>query len=461
MPVQSRLGKSAFVAGAMVFVITMAACGSSSNNSSSKSTTTLAPGASTTTLPELKSYGQGVTSKTVKIGIALVDWSSIQQFINFNHGDEQKIDQVFIDDINKNGGIGGKQLIAVYQKYTPIGSAGPTQVCTTFTEDQKVFAVLGNIEDPSGAGQLCVAKQHKTIMIGHDLTAAEVNGANGLMSTPDIVAERRLNVLLALLKSENTLQGKTVAVLAEPTTKARINDTITPALKDMGVKQGTSAVLSITGTDTTLAQGQLNSFIERWKTEGVNAILISGADVVAKQFVEKIAKEMPGTLLMSDSTASAGSAGQDEVAAKANPNPYEGMLSANGLNDQQSFEEASMQKCIKTYEDATGQTVVAPKDLKPNAQGIRVQVYVAISDICRELTMFEQVAAKAGPYLNNQNWLNAENTIGPIQNMPGSQYASLNTGKYDADDAFALVAFKSSANDFVATTPIKNTPGNS
>jgi hypothetical protein len=137
------------------------------------------------------------------------------------------------------------------------------------------------------------------------------------------------------------------------------------------------------------------------------------------------------------------------------------MLTANGLNDQQSFEEASMQKCIKTYEDATGQKVVSPDDLKPNAQGIRVQVYVAISDICRELTMFEQVAAKAGTYLNNQNWLNAENTIGPIQNMPGSQYASLNTGKYDADDAFALAAFKSSANDFVATTPIQNTPGNS
>jgi ABC-type branched-subunit amino acid transport system substrate-binding protein len=457
MRAHSYLRRTLFVAGALVFVVAIAACGSSSKNSATKSTTTVAAGGTTTTLPELKVYGQGVTANSVKIGIALVDWKSIQQFINFNHGDEQAIDQVFIDNINKNGGIGGKKLVAVYQKYTPIGSAGPTQVCTSFTEDQKVFAVLGNIEDPSGAGQLCVAKQHKTILIGHDLTEKEINGATGLMSTPDIVDERRLDVLLSLLKSENTLQGKTVAVLAEPTTKSRINDTIKPALNDMGVKQGTPAVLSITGGDTTIAQGQLNSFIERWKTEGVNAVLITGPDVVAKQFVEKIAKEMPGTLMMTDSESSAATGGQDEVAAKTNPNPYEGMLSANGLTDQQGFEEANMQKCVKIYQDATGQQVVSPDDLKPNAQGYRVQVYVAISDICRELTMFEQLAAKAGPYLNNQNWVNAENTIGTIQNMPESQFASMKTGKYDADDAFALVSFKSTANDFVAVTQIKNT----
>ena len=37
-----------------------------------------------------------------------------------------------------------------------------------------MFAVLGNIEDPTGASQECVTKDHKTVMIGHDLTDPEL-----------------------------------------------------------------------------------------------------------------------------------------------------------------------------------------------------------------------------------------------------------------------------------------------
>jgi ABC-type branched-subunit amino acid transport system substrate-binding protein len=405
-----------------------------------------------------KTYGQGVTANSIKIGIALVDFAPIQSFIDFNHGDEEKIDKVFIDDINKNGGIDGKQISVVYKKYTPIGSTFPTQVCTSMTEDEKVFAILGNIEDPTGASQLCVSKTHHTILIGHDMTDAELKGANpqGLMLTPDITAERRLNVLLSLVKKQNTLQGKTAAILSETSSKARAESLIKPALQDMGVKQGTSAVLAISGTDTTAAQSQLDSFIERWKTEGVNAVFISGPDVVSKQFVSKLTTQLPGVLLLTDAESSAVGSAQDAVAAHVNPNPYEGMLTANGLTDQDAFVTPNFQKCVKTYEDATGEKVIAPKDLKPGPDGKRVQVFVAISDICRELTMFKQIAAKAGPYLNNENWVNAVNALGTVTDMPSSQYASLHTAKYDADDSFALSAFDSKVNDFKNISEIQD-----
>ena len=451
------LRRSVAVLSVIAFAAAAAACGSSSKSSSSSNTTA----SSGTTAPAVvdKSFGTGVTANSIKIGIAIVDFAPIQQFVDFNHGDEQKIDQVFIDNINKNGGIGGKKLDVVYQKYTPIGSTFPTQVCTKMTQDEKVFAVLGNIEDPTGASQLCVSKQNHTILIGHDMTDTELLGAapNGLMLTPDIAAERRLNVLLSLVKTQKTLDGKTVATLAETSTKGRISSVITPALKDMGVKTGTNAVLDVGGTtDTTAAQAQLDSFIERWKTEGVNAIIITGADVVANQFVTKLSKQMPGTLLLTDSTSSAAGSAQDNVAAHLNPNPYEGMLTANGLPDQQAFEEANLQKCVKEYETATGETVISPQDLKPGPDGKRVQVWVAISDICRELTMFQQIAAKVGPYLNNTNWVNAVNSLGAVKDLPSSQYASLKTGKYDADDSFALAKFESAKNDFVLISPIQN-----
>ncbi len=454
---RSAWSRRVVAATAAIAVLGAAACGSSSKGGGSATT---GGGGSTTTgapQPVNKTLGQGVTATTIKIGVALIDWQTIAQFIDFNHGDEVKTDQVFFDAINKAGGIGGRKIVAVYQKYKPIGSQDPTNVCTKFTEDDKVFAVLGNIEDSTGASQACVSKTHHTILIGHDMTAVELNSASpgGLMLTPDVAAERRLDVLLSLVSQRKTLQGKKVAVLAETATKGRIKSTIDPALKKMGVSEGTSAILNTgTSADTTAAQQQLDSFLERWKTENVNALIISGPDVVSKQFVEKIKKKNPSMLLLTDAESSALGAAQDEVTAHTTPNPYEGMLTANGLTDQQAFETPEMQACVKTYQDATGETVVAPQDLKPGKDGKRVQVYVAISDICRELTLFKAILAKVGPYVNNDNWVNAVNSLGAVTGEAGSQYASLHQGKYDADDTFALVAFDSTVKDFKAVSPM-------
>jgi hypothetical protein len=171
-------------------------------------------------------------------------------------------------------------------------------------------------------------------------------------------------------------------------------------------------------------------------------------------------KAMPNVLLLTDSESSAQQAAQDEDSAKVKPNPYEGMLTVNGLSDQQAFETPSYQQCVTTYKDNGGtQPVIAPDQLKPGKDGKRVEVYVAISDICRELTMFQQIAGKVGKYLNNDNWVRTVDSFGPITNLPSSQYASITNGKYDADDTFALVSFSSKANDFVPVSPVVNAAG--
>ena len=453
-----------FVAAALASITALAACGSSSKSGSSSPTTAGSGATSSTAAFKATTgpLGTGVTDKTIKVGVAIVDFVPIQQFVDFNHGDEEATSKVMIDYFNKHGGFGGRTLDATYMKYTAIGSAGPNQVCTAFTEDQKVFAVLGNIEDPTGAGQACVSKQHSTVFLGHDLTDVELNNVAkpGLMLTTDIAAERRLNVLLNILAQQKTLAGKKVAVLAETATAGRIKTVIDPALQQMGVQKGSDAVLATgSSTDTTAAQAQLDAAIEKWKTEGVNAVLISGPDVVSKQFVEKLVRGLPGTLLLTDATSSATGAAQDEVTAKVNPNPYEGMLTANGLPDQAAFETPTVQNCVKIYEDATGTKVIAPKDLKPGSDGKRVQVYVAVEDICRQLTLFKQITDKIGPYLNNDNWAAAVASLGVVPNLPYSQYATIHTGKYDADDTFGLAKFESSANDFVLQGNVTNAAG--
>ena len=86
-------------------------------------------------------------------------------------GDQQKTAQVFVDYINKNGGVDGRKIVPFFKKYEPIPgrTPDPLALCTSWTEDDGVFAVLGVFIDFTGQGQLCLTKEHNTIHIGHEL----------------------------------------------------------------------------------------------------------------------------------------------------------------------------------------------------------------------------------------------------------------------------------------------------
>jgi ABC-type branched-subunit amino acid transport system substrate-binding protein len=433
----------------VALTLLVAACGG--DNASSTTTTaggaTTTGGDTTTTAGALTDSFRGVTSTEIKIGIATVDFKCLtdQHFVDFNQGDTQKIANALIDDINANGGVLGRNIVPVYKEICPLDANGTSDACTSFTDDEQVFAVLGIYDPPpsDGSNQLCMAQDHETILIDELTTKAIVDQAPpGLLLTPGILPERRLDATLALMEKEGTLDGKTVALLADQNTQASAEEAVTAAATSMGIQQGSTAVLTISDTDTAQAQAQLDSFIEKWKGEGVNALVMSGLLVSAKQFVEKIRTAIPDMLLITDDS-STGEQAVDEHKSGVVPNPYEGMLSLAGLSDQETFETGPVQTCVKTYEDATGDTVVAPKDIAAGADGIRVLTYAGIQDRCNELTMLKLIAEKAGADLTNDSWVAAVNDYGPIV-LPTTATASLHEGKYDADDGFRLAAWDSS-----------------
>jgi len=224
-----------------------------------------------------------------------------------------------------------------------------------------VFAVLGRFYDSTGDANLCLAHDHQTIQIGHELSQQWISQAPpALMMSPEITAERRATVLLNLLRAHGTLTGKKVATLTDVDTESSVATVIKPALDRMGVAQGSAAVLTIVGSDTSTAQAQLDSYIEKWKGEGVDAIVLAGQFVPAKQFVEKIRAAMPNVLLLTDSESSAAGGGQDETSSGRKPNPYDGMLTAAGLTDEEVWQSPGLQRCVKTYETGSGQQVVGP-----------------------------------------------------------------------------------------------------
>jgi ABC-type branched-subunit amino acid transport system substrate-binding protein len=453
-----RIALVGLAAAALLF----AACGGDDDDddASSDSTTGTTGGSG-----ELSDLGHGVSADTIKLGIAIIDYDAIKDFVDFTRGDQQATAQVFVDDINKNGGIDGRQIEPVYKKYPPIPGQqpDPLSLCTAWTEDDEVFAVLGVFIDFSGDGLLCLTRDHNTIHIGHELEQPWIDESpGGLMLTPDTTKEVAAQNLINLLADEGELDGKTVAVLADQDGEGRANDVIVPGLEDAGAKTGSTAVLSITGTDTTAAQAQLDSFIEKWKTENVDTIFIAGLNVSAKQFVTKLKEAMPDATLITDSSATAEQA-QDLVAAGTTPNPYEGMFATEGTSASERWKNKNelLQHCVDTYEAATGTTVIGPDDVKPGPDGKTEELYVAVTDFCNELTMFKTIAEKVGTDLTTENWQAAVDQYGSID-LVSTDIASLCKGKYAADDAFALVKFDSSlgeSGDWAAVTKVEDASG--
>jgi ABC-type branched-subunit amino acid transport system substrate-binding protein len=444
----------AFVAS-IVLVALSAAFGSSARGSPSSSTAA-SRGPS-------KALGVGVTRTQIKMGIALVDFDCIKNFVDEIRVNQDQVYQAYIDDINAKGGIAGRKIAPVYDNYCPLGSAGPLAVCTKFADDDQVFTVVGTFVDFSGDAQTCIAKQHQRVLMTFNLTQQIMNQSPpGLIIYPGATNERTVRVLLQLLKQQRTLAHKKVAVLGGSQEASTVNQTIVPGLKKLHVAMGSTAVLSISGTaDTTAAQAQLDSFIEKWKGEHVNAVFLSGDEVASKQFVTKLRAAMPKVMLIVDTT-DVRMFGQELVHAGMKPNPYEGILSTGGPTPPEYDKSENWKYCAAIYEKYTGKHAPSSQEVLQGPGGKTLGTNGSINDACQVLTMFHDIAARVGKNLNNSNWVKTVNRFGKIDNRGSGPYSSLHSGKYDVEDNFRLEAFDSSIppdGNWRAVTPLQDITG--
>ena len=458
----SGQGRAAIVAVVLAIALIGAACGSGTKSGTGTTVTTAAGGSGVgANAPVSKTLGQGVTATTIKIGVALVDFKCIAAYIQSTRIDEYKIWTAYIDNINNHGGIYGRKIIPDFHTFCPIVPTPALALCTMFTEDEHVFAVMGDFVDLTGQAQPCIANAHKTVLMTIDLTQAIIDSSPpGMIVGFDPIQERQVLVTLQLLQKQKTLVGKKVAVLGEATTQKSVDTVLVPGLKKMGVSLGSTAILDISGADTTAALAQLQSFTEKWKTEGVNTVFLSGLQVSAQQFVPALVKAMPGVQLIADNDNVDGYAQLLEKAG-ANPNPYEGILAANGMSAHNYDQSANWKTCAAIYQDYFHKPAPNLETVVPGPDGHSQDISGAITDACSEFEMFKDIAEKAGPYLNDANWVKAVDNYGTIPVMD-AEYGSIHTGKYDAGDTFALVAWDHSIGkegDWRYLTPVEDVSG--
>jgi len=435
---RSRGHLAATAAGVLVIAMALTACGSGTKGKPAATSPTTKPGV---TLPVVKKLGPGVTANSIKLGVALVDFKDIEQYTDTirTTAEEKQIYQLYIDNINKQGGINGRKIVPDYKFYSPLGNAQILTDCTAFAQDDNVFAVVGTFIDFSGDAQTCVANQQHRVLMSFNLTQAIIDRSPpGLIVTAGAIPERTASIMIQLLKKENTLKGKTVAVLGDTTESSVVNKTIIPGLTKAGITLKDNAILSVGTTgDTTAAQTQLDSFIEKWKTDGVNTLFLSGDLASTKQFVQKIKAQIPNMMLLADNTDVLDQARQLQQ-AHTNPNPYTDIISAGGLSPKEYDASANWKYCADIYQKATGKPAENAEQTKKTADGKTDDTYGTINDACQTLTMFTDIARKVGPWLNNQNWTTTVDNFGPIENRGSGPYSSLHSGKYSADDNWRL-----------------------
>ena len=157
----------------------------------------------------------------------------------------------------------------------------------------------------------------------------------------------------------------------------------------------------------------------------MNAVFFSGEQVSSKQFVDKVAQQIPGVLLITDTGDAKGEA-QDETKA-GGKNNFEGMLYASGPTSQEYDQSPNWRYCANIYKAQTGKVAPNVEAVIPDPQdkSKRLDTYGSISDVCQVLTLFQEIGDKAGPNLNDDTWLNAVNTYGPIRDPGSGQYAVL------------------------------------
>ena len=113
-------------------------------------------------------FSQGVTPTTIRIGVFIASYAGLEAK-GLRMGDPELQAQAVADVINARGGIAGRKIVLSYAKLEAGSSnweSDEQKICTTFTEDHKVFAVIYSLVSQGNTLLPCLAKHNTPLISG-------------------------------------------------------------------------------------------------------------------------------------------------------------------------------------------------------------------------------------------------------------------------------------------------------
>ncbi|MDH3704633.1 MAG: ABC transporter substrate-binding protein [Acidimicrobiia bacterium] len=411
--------------------------GDNSTTAGSVATTTVAEDTTTTTsMPEeveLTASFRGVTADTITVGYSSIDFDRLNSEFGLdlafqNFGPQA---DAIVGWYNDNGGVLGRRIELVHERYLPVGSTTAEEVCIKLTEDATVFAVLAGFAGPGAADvNECVAEQHDTVLVATAPRADQAERARGLWVSSDMSLDRR-NAAVAQLMADAGVLGDLGAmmVIGSNGDEQPLVDGMAEALTDVGVDVPITDVVTTTG-DRIATAADVSVWIERAQAEGVSTVVLLGEGEFRNQEFFEQAPEF--TYIM----------GNGDAITDWQSIPPEGLqagtrvLTNNNGPDVDLLDDPRIGECIAAVEQAQGVEVIPTSQLPEGDPNY----FSGTVGVCRTVALFVQIAEAAGPDLTNESWVAALDEV-PDLSVPGYDFVSLSSTKVDARDQLVLVEF--------------------
>lgn len=360
-----------------------------------------------TTTSELSTEpGRGVTDTTIKVGVTYTDLSAIKDVVNIDHGDYLSAFQALADDINDDGGINGRKIQLVDGPVDPVGTDSGTTTCTKLTEDEQVFAVIGNVQADITS---CYVRDHDTALVGGQQLNETVAAAKAPWFAFDPSLDYSAQQTIEGAGAKGAFDGKKVAVVSFPVHENLVKDSVDPALEVADAEVVGHAVIDAPPDDQAAALAQTQTIAQRFQSDGADMVVAVGdAFLPLAQALEKT-DYRPSIVATDRNVVEAYLVGRTDYTVMP------GLITGGVPGAAQGWNDPTMQACVNKIKAAQpDREIDDPVTAGPSTPN----TWVSVTAACKAMTLFQAIAQKAGATLNNDTFRQAGNTLGTID-IPG------------------------------------------
>ena len=379
---------------------------------------------------------RGVTEDTIRIGAGFWD-TSLFGFGFF--GDPELVWDALVGAVNAEGGVYGRMLEVSIAGFNPALPNEMLAACIKLTEDDEVFAVLGGMR---GDANFCVSEQHETIHVGSQVNARGelLERARAPIASFRIEGSIREEAFIAELARRGWFDGATaVGVHYDGATTAdQLGEVVEAAMADAGVEIAITMNIDDLVLDDDAMESQTEIMQEQVANAGIDRMVIFGA--AATGLITYGDLGFPLAAVDSTNFTTAISSGIDPLALDGT------ISSAVRLGLATDPVDAQTQQCLDDVAAALPDARferpgpgVENSDDDPNYWGYTVLV-------CRDLSLFVQIATAAGVELTNDSFLAGLESLTEIA-LPQIPFVSFGPGKYNGNDTLRLVEFDGDADE--------------
>jgi hypothetical protein len=392
---------------------------------------------------------RGVTEDSIHVGVSMLDFAFLVE-TNLSPqgwGDQQLVWETFVEKLNNDGGILGRELVVdSYKYYSPIGpilgGIDPEAVCLELAADIETFAVLGGFLGPVEDINTCITGTQNTIMVGGRQTAERLAASTAPWIEPGTMKETKMKVFLSLLEQEGLLEGKNIALVGNEDDGPY--ELASEILSGMDVNVVLDVGVQVPVGDTAAEDARWDVLVQNVLASGADVAMLVGGERAGIRNLANNDIDMDLYVMNSETFTN--------LSESVTPEMAEGAISLTGLTEQEIWDDPLTQdNCVIPFKEANPDLVIEGPDQFDEGEE---EWYRSIMSYCRWLHLFKMIAEAAGPNLTHESFLGAAESMSDFV-LPGQPYNSISPGKYDASDSFRLSLFDStSGGDQGALVPL-------